>query len=428
MKKTSEANFSLNKLEATQKKFGLQSNSIETVESIDDLRSSIPNIVIAECKHSFKFQINKGIIQELRKKEKYVMSLSIYAQLEYDDFIRKNGSPRLNLKPAKVQFKKIYRPYMGQNLSNKTLLVTRTGGIGDLLFIQPNLIYLKEKYPTCKIIFATSIQYHSMIKNWDCVDKVVTLPFSDKLLYQSNYHLIFEGVIERTKQAHYTNAYELFSKWMGLDLPKSVLRPQQNASSEIVNKISKLLTNEFNIDIKKNKLCVVQLKASSPIRTPHPKQLWHNILKFIKSRDYKIIIVDNPLLHDQIDNVIDTYFSDIKDDIINFVKYSEDISHAIALAKIADMVIGPDSSMVHIAESVGTKNFGIYGPFPGEIRLSTYLYNDWVDCKSDCAPCFTHGHKPCIYGGMNGGCSPCYNNLNMSEFIDKFKKLEIRNV
>jgi ADP-heptose:LPS heptosyltransferase len=132
------------------------------------------------------------------------------------------------------------------------------------------------------------------------------------------------------------------------------------------------------------------------------------------------------LLHDQIENIINQWFFEIKNDIYNFTKYSKDISYAIALADIADMVIGPDSSMIHIAESVKTKNFGIYGPFPGKIRLSTYKYNDWVDCKSNCSPCFTHGHRPCLYGGQNGGCSPCYQNINMSEFIEKFKELELR--
>jgi len=57
-------------------------------------------------------------------------------------------------------------------------LVFRTGGIGDLLFIQPNLIYLKEKYPTCTINFACGPQYQSMVETWDCVDNVVDLPFS----------------------------------------------------------------------------------------------------------------------------------------------------------------------------------------------------------------------------------------------------------
>jgi len=410
--------------------FGLDITSTDMVDTIDTLRKNKPNIIIGTCTNNFMFRQNNGPIQKLQKKENYVMSLSVYANLEFDRYKTnpKTGLGVRNLKPAKIKFYDIYRPYEGQDLSNKTLLVMRTGGIGDLLFIQPNLIYLKNKYPTCKIVFASSAPYHPMLENWDCIDKVISLPFGAKILYQSNYHLIFEGVIERTKEAHHINAYELFSKWMCLNLSKDLLRPIQPVRIDRYTEISQVLKNKFNIDDSSDKICTVQLKASSPIRTPHPEQLWLPILKFILSRGYKIVIVDNPALHEQIENIINTYFGDIKDSLVNFVKYSKDISYAIALASMSEIVIGPDSSMVHIAESVGTKSFGIYGPFPGSIRLSTYKYNSWIDCKADCSPCFTHGHRPCIYGGQNGGCSPCYQNINMSEFIKKFKELEIRNV
>ena len=107
------------------------------------------------------------------------------------------------LKPARMQFKNIYRPYNGQDLTNKTILVTRQGGIGDLLFIQPNLIYLKEKYPSCTIKFACGPQYQSMIEEWDCIDEILDLPFpvDEMFTFNSDYQLVFEGVIERCKEA-----------------------------------------------------------------------------------------------------------------------------------------------------------------------------------------------------------------------------------
>jgi ADP-heptose:LPS heptosyltransferase len=412
-------------IENIQQQFGLNTDSLKNVNSLDELRQDVPNMVIARCKHDSFFKQNDFTMQKIERGRNYVMSISMYKSLEYDSYNIVNGCPRHNLAPAKISFKSIYKPYQGQNLTNKKLLVMRTGGIGDLLFILPNLIYLKRQYPTCKIVFSTSPQYHSMVKRWiddGYIDKVIALPFSDAEFKSAQYHLSFEGVIERTEVSKTTNAYKLFSQWMGLNLPSNLLHPKQSVSDKLITEVESILYTNLNID-KTDKLCAIQLKASSPIRTPHPEQFWLPIIRQIIGRGFKIVITDNPQLHDQIDKIIDKYFSGLKENIFNFAKYSKDISYAIALSKIVDVVVGTDSSLIHIAESVGTTNFGIYGPFPGSVRVSNYLYGDWIDCKFDCAPCFTHGHRPCIYGGNNGGCSPCYNEMDMSEFKQKFINL-----
>jgi ADP-heptose:LPS heptosyltransferase len=63
--------------------------------------------------------------------------------------------------------------------------------------------------------------------------------------------------------------------------------------------------------------------------------------------------------------------------------------------------------------------FGIYGPFPGEIRLKTYPKATWINAKRHCAPCFLHSPHPCPQAGSDG-YSPCYN-----ELIDTDEKLDI---
>ena len=128
------------------------------VETIDELKKFPPTLVIAECVKTFKFNQNKYFNQELSeknqyfnqeliKKNKYIMGLGVYYQLHSDPSIKKRN---YFLRPAAAKFKNMYRPYSGEDLTDKTLLIWRTGGIGDLLFIQPNLVYLKNKYPTVK--------------------------------------------------------------------------------------------------------------------------------------------------------------------------------------------------------------------------------------------------------------------------------------
>lgn len=387
---------------------GLSREDFVMVNEAEDLKKNPPLIVIAEAIRSVAFVQNYYKAQVIKKNVKYVMGISTFQQLQYDP-VKKAKI----LKPATMKFANLYKPYNGEDLTDKTLLVWRSGGIGDLLFIQPNLRYLKEKYPSCKIIFSCGPQYQPMVETWDCIDKILDLPFPVSYLISSNYHALFEGVIERTREAETMCSYNLFSKWMGLNLPNELLHPEQKPKDEEVEKCREIL-KDFNVEEKK--FVVMQLNASSPIRTPK-EEVFSKICKFIISKGYKILITDNPRRSSEIHKFVEKVD---KENIFNFSKYSESIATTIALTSLSKMVVSPDSSLVHIAESLGIKSFGIYGPFPGKIRLETYKYSEWVDCQKECAPCFKHGQKPCSNSTL--GFSHCFNNINYDEVFEKIER------
>ena len=264
---------------------GIKREDIKEVANLEELREYPPNIVVAKAAKSLRFVQNHFKKQELKKKNIYVMGLGVFQQLQADP---KFGSKFL--KPATLKFKNIYCPYQGQDLTGKTLLVFRTGGIGDLLFIQPNLRYLKEKYPDCTIKFACGPQYQSMVETWECVDQVLDLPFALKELRSSDYHALFEGVIERCKLAHTANAYNLFSDWLGLNLPDELLIPEQKPKEE---KVQFCLEKLQEWGVHPGKFFITQLRASSPIRTPRP-EFWEKVINEATDRGYDVLITDNP--------------------------------------------------------------------------------------------------------------------------------------
>lgn len=391
--------------------FGFQTEVPEIVDSIDDLRKSSPNIVIAEALDTLFYKQNNYVRnQQLVKKAKYVMSLGVYKQLYSHPL---NPKDKI-LKPTKPPFRNIYHPYRGEDLTNKTLLVWRQGGIGDLLFISPNLRYLKEKYPTCKINFACGPQYQSMIKEWKFIDKIIDLPFTMSELFQekSNYHSIFEGVIERTREAEYENAYKLFTAWMGLNLPNELLFPEQEPNADSLIKCKELL-DQWKI----KDFIIIQMRASSPIRTPRPS-IWKKIIDSLTEKGHKIILTDSPHKQDEVDKFILTLNN--KENVFNYSKYSNDISDSIAMTSLAKFAIGVDSSLIHIAESVKVKSLGIFGAFPSEVRISTYRYASSIDCKTICSPCYTHGMNLC--NRSREGYVTCFDNLNINDLIGEVEK------
>jgi len=403
------------------KEFGI-AREPRYVQTLEELREDPPNIVVSECIKETSFMQNNFKHQTIYKRNKYVCSLSIYHQLHYNPLTKERI-----LKPAGMQFKKLYKPYRGEDLTNKTILFWRTGGIGDLLFIKPLLVHIKKTFHNCKVWFACGPQYQPMVETWqdDCVDesntrvidKMIDLPFVVSYLWKSDYHALFEGVIERCREAHNTNCYRLFTKWLGLEIQDSELVPKQTPKVEKVAYCKNIL-REWGLDEKS--FIVLQPRASSPIRTPSPA-FWKRVIEKI-TKKYKVVIADSPKQNEMMEQFIKTL--DNKDSVYNFCNFSKAIDDTIALTSLAKGVVATDTALNHIAISLGIKAFGFFGPFPSYVRLDTYpkeLY-DSIEARTNCSPCYLHGHKNCP-NSDTAGHSKCYEQISMSEFEKKFEEL-----
>lgn len=393
------------------RELGITKDGMKAVETIEELRNNPPNIVIGQAIRHTKFIQNFFKEQKLKKGSSYVMGLGVYQQLHFDVNTR-----RKVLRPSGFKFNNMYRPYQGQDLDDKSIIVFRTGGIGDLLFIQPNLIYLKEKYPSCYIKFACGPQYQAMVKTWDCIDKLLDLPFHVNHMRQSDYHVLFEGVIERCKQAHRDNAYNLFSSWMGLDLPDELLLPKQTPDPEKLEECTKIIDGW---GILKDGFVLAQVRASSPIRTPR-HEFWVELFDGLADKGLNVVITDTPKQSESIETFIGMCRN--KDKIFNFAQHSKDLGYSIALTKLCNVTLTTDSAFGHIAASLSVPSYGVYGPFPGNIRLKTYPNADWIDATKRCAPCFLHGQAPCPEAAKDG-YSPCYDELDKSKIIEGVERL-----
>jgi ADP-heptose:LPS heptosyltransferase len=382
------------------------------VDTLEQLQQQPPGIIIAKCILSVTFMQNFFKQQTLKRKQSYVLGLGTYKQLHYNVKTKQQI-----LKPTQIKFRNLYHPYRGQDLSGKVLLVSRTGGIGDLLFIQPNLKYLKQKYPSCYIKFACGPQYQSMVETWtDCVDEVLDLPYSLNELQTSSYQAIFEGVIERCNQSHKENAYHLFTKWLNLNLPDDLLIPKQKPKQALIEQCKSVIEKWGIKDF-----ILVQARASSPIRTPDPK-VWIKLINKLTNKGYNVVFTDTKKESPHYTKLIET--CENQNQLFNFCSYSESLDMTIALTSLSKLVLAIDSALVHIAASIGIPVYGLYGPFPGRVRLSLYPKTKWVDAESPCAPCFLHGYESCPTAKQQRvKFSPCYNNIDLDKVVTEVESL-----
>lgn len=385
-------------------------------KDVKELLQSNSNMILAECCGVGELQIDHKK-RKLKKGDILVLHISAYKKLKYTNEI---GNKLL--KPSKIKFRDIYKRYTGQDLTNKSLLIWRTGGIGDLMFSQPIVQHLKEKYPTCRIVYSTSPVNSFIFKAWpkNLINNVLPMPIYSKDLKRYDYHLTFESAIERCEEAKHVNCYEIFRDVSGLEFDLSKYPIKLNLPLHNKNKFKKYVPDNT---------VIIQMRASSPIRTlPYSK--WVTVIKELLNKGFNVGVIDDCRKYE--------FYEDYKKEhnipeLINLSKYSTTIFDGISIVSNSVGLICIDSSFTHIAAALRLPVVGIYGPFNGYIRMKYYDTASWIDVENfnDCGkfPCYYHQDElmecPYIKNNQDIGCMNSINEYKITEcFFNLLEKVK----
>lgn len=304
-----------------------------------------------------------------------------------------------------------------ENISNKKLLIIRQGGIGDILFITPVLRELKWKYPSLKITIMTARSYKTIFRNYPFVDTVLTYSWLNVFnLFRHDYIVFLDKSLEKDNDAERINIYDLFSKkYFGLTLEDDNKRPvifvKEDSAKHVLSRYPFL--NAFG-----QRNIGIQIKSQSPVRTPSPSFFEELIVrlagKIIDANIFLLIDRNNYQYAENIKKRVQTENGNVQ--IYNFGTHSRNVQDLIAIVGYMDIVIAPDSSVIHIAAGLDIPAVGIYGPFPSNLRAKYYSKTIAIDALYECAPCFTHGHKPCKKA-KDVPFSPCFEHISLDDVV-----------
>jgi len=378
-------------------------DEMQKVDTVDEFKAGIPHFCIGECIVDFTANV-VGNERQFRKGERICMTGGDY---------RKMNNGQRCMKPAAESFRKTFRRYDGQDLTDKHLMVWRAGGIGDLLFIRPILVHLKRKYPTCTITLSTKEQYHDLVKYWeDAIDNLTDVYFNCALTYDlADYHLSFEGIIERCREAETTDVHDLFARLAGID-PDEV---------EWCVPMTAPVDNPF-FAAQPAPYALVQCRASAHTRTPFTGYFIEAINACTKA-GMRVVISDREGMWRFVED-IRTACAD-PDMVINFAKFTTGLHDMVSLVDYAAVVIAPDSAFCHAAAMQNKPCVAFYGPFPAYVRTARYpLCIPLEPVKSQCCPwsgreCFIHAHETnqCQHN------NECWNNLDREAIRDTVRKV-----
>lgn len=339
-----------------------------------------PEMVVAKVKENAIFLNLENVPRFPAKKGEYYL-------LRMVNFIQLYDKERVEPTPF---FKKYYKPYTGEDLNNKSLFVYVYGaGIGDMLFQQAILRNFKIKYPRVFITFAVPINHMEFVKSWNTVDRVVPNITKVNHFLNADYHLNFEFVI-RSKKGFEDNVYWNFSKRASIkNFGKCEAYPQIPVNPEYKRYWINILEKK---KIKDN-FIILNFNSGNLMRIPRFQTQLNILNKLLEKTNYNIVFIDEPKQYQEINKLI-KHCSNSKQ-CYNFCKKSENIISSISLTSLSNLVISVDTGLAHIAAAVGIPLYGIYGPFHGAIRVSTYPNTKWIDSDLDCAPCLEHDLAEC---------------------------------
>lgn len=403
---------------------------------------------VATFGRDFKLTLPIGKELVVVKNKKYIFSDFVLKQF-IDAVVEKSGQNAVSEMVKSIEELDSVFPVLdlGQPISElkkiKTLLIIRTGGIGDLLALS-NVAKLANhifrdvlKVPQFKVFFITDQKYAAVFKYFDQMVTPIYYFYDpvDKILKKNNIYgtsgvrsIYFEGLIEEREDNWFDLQIERFNlkKFELRDKidPKFLIKnPKLMDVHSSPNHYTKQFMTKFNLeDLEKKfagytrdgiKTILVHHRASAWIRSFNISDAVNSLHEYFTSKgmdNYKIITF--PRNYTKSDT---TYFEELKvdnTDLFNHIEQikTENLHQFFYIISKADIVLSSDTAAFHFKEGIGGFAIGIYSSFPSRMRTRTYVNTHSYDiifpqCKFVCDKdtyigCVSHFKTPyevCVY-------------------------------
>ncbi len=284
-----------------------------------------------------------------------------------------------------------FRDYtIDKDANGKSILIIRTLGGGDMLFLSSVVKVIKNKYPDASVSFACVDVQKEIPEMIDGVDKVYPMPLPAEEFHKFDYHFEVSGLVEGCEENKVRNIYDIFLEKLGVEV-------DENGIAAVDNNFKRpFIKEDVYKDVPKDeKIIGIHPFANDPIRQLDPNIANLIAVKLIE-KGYTVVIFCSK--QEGIN------YSPFFDPRIKFAK-GDNYTQAVLGAAACGHVIGCDSLMVHIAQAVGTNTIAIYGPFDSKTRVGYYKNINIVDTNPNCR-CSAHNIGQCPKGFR---ISPCLN-------------------
>jgi len=288
------------------------------------------------------------------------------------------------------------------DLTGKSLLLIRPGGLGDLLFLTPTLRFLKQRWPSARLAVAAFPDLLKILEGNPHLDELLPYPVAYESFRRFDYHADFEGVIEDSRRAEQVTAVQAVAEWVGIELAT----PEERLTELHLTDDDRWSVRYLTKKKPGERWVGLQPQASSAIRS-YPLQQSAQVALSLAEAGMRVFILGSSGQWGRWRKIEErtwgrgsspalvTYLPS-PPNIVDLTGRFNNIRKLAAFIEALDLLICPDSSMAHIAGALNLPTIALYGPFPAKLRIGDYPRAVALQGQADCAPCFHHGYAlPC---------------------------------
>jgi ADP-heptose:LPS heptosyltransferase len=263
----------------------------------------------------------------------------------------------------------------GQDYNGKSILLVRAGGFGDLVLLTPVLREIKRRWPAAKVRVSTMRHYAPVLSNLPFVDEVLPYPVPVGVVNECAAVVFYENAIEHNPRAEELHATELFGEIAGL-LEIADLKPEYR-----VRPSEAVWANEAYPRVNGTRRVCIQVGASAALRVYPQKQMGEVVGALLK-RGWEVFLMGDK--------------GEVKlpdatpPGLRNLAAAGLTFRQSCAVVSQADVLIGNDSALVHVAGALDVPAVAPYGPFPWKLRTAYSPSVHAIQGNAGCDPCFHH--------------------------------------
>lgn len=316
-----------------------------------------------------------------------------------------NARSKRKVAPIRIRLDKLI-----QSSRPKICIKRRLGGIGDVLMTTPLLKAIKVMLPNCELTYATDLQYSQgaladIIKHNPHVDKLVSFHDARDVDYDYAVDITTTGLNREKPGSIPANRIDMFAEAVGIDIRADPV------PTYIIEGIEHEWAKGFIKEhVEEGRTLIAIQTRSNDARRTWPQGHVAKLLELLAE-----------------DKSIHTFVFDWGDTVKTWEKYQADNVQVVAdlqLVKVAsildqcEVVVCPDSGLLHLAGALQKKIVTIFGPIPPESRCNYYTNCTALTKRLPCSFCWYH--PKCVMD--NREKFACLTGVSPEEVRDTVKK------
>lgn len=260
----------------------------------------------------------------------------------------------------------------------KLLFYCGCGGLGDQIMAWPVAKHLAGMGYDVHILSDPGNHFCWWYFDW--VKSISLVPLAYETVKLFDYHVFFESVCNDDAHADQDHPIDRMCRKIGLN------------PADVEKVVSPIFTNEeakMAMALCQQPAAVYQPAASTPLRSFAPE----TSLFFLE----KLAEASNLVWYVTIDDGTPKPYVDLAKELEKKVKNVKIVQLGLrslwALVQQAELVVGPDSMLLHAAGACGTPAVSVCGPIGPDYRFKYYPKQThlWKPEACPMAPCFCHG-------------------------------------